>query len=152
MKPNRELYHGRHRGVLIEVSRHEGYCGVTWCFYLDLIVEQFPEELHADLTRMPETLPYGTIHQPYAECLRGLDWHGEMTFYEHTVKPGYPFRGIRAGCDYAHLWDKGHTYTAEEVMWDAERCVDSLFEKFPTLKTAGQLWDEFHHRFEKDRS
>ncbi len=150
LTPDRELYHDEHRGIRIEVSRHfrkGGFNpGGVWCFYLHLLVEQFPEALHPNLVQAKKTSDYGSVHQPYAECLEDLDWHSGMTFYEVSHVAG-PFRTIKAGCDYDHYWDEGRDYCAEGVMADAKRCVDSLWTSFPALKTAAEIWDAYYKPF-----
>jgi len=145
LKPDSEVYRGNYRGIDIEVSRSWGrplsHFEEVWCFYLNLLVEQFPERYHADLCR-PATihLDYGSVVQPYAECLKSLDWHGGMTLYSRNTAPEGPFRSIKAGCDYQHSWDENGAYTADGVMHDARECVDSLWLQFPELKTMDTLW------------
>lgn len=152
LKPDRELYREEYRGINIEVSRQwnkydeDRNPDGVWCFYLHLLVEQFPVELHPDLTRPKKTLDYGTTLQPYAECLEGLDWHSGMTFYE-VSKFAEPFRTIKAGCDFNHLWDEGQRYSADGVMSEARRCVDSLFVAHPHLRSTKELWEEYRKPF-----
>jgi hypothetical protein len=153
MKPDRELYRSIHRGVHIEVSRHFRKDYITeqqkgiWCFYLFLAVEMFPEFYHADLWQPYRFTDFGTPMQPYAECLESLEWHGGMTYYEKTSAHDYPFHNIKAGCDYDHIWDDNQYYDAEIVLDDAKKCVDSLFLKFPDLKTTEQLWIDHRKKF-----
>lgn len=153
MKPTREIYRQEYRGVTVEVSRHFQKDWRTeqdkdvWCFYLFLAVEMFPEEFHVDLWQPIKFTDFGTPMQPYAECLQDLDWHSGMTWYSKESNDDFPFRSIKAGCDYNHLWDENCYYDAESVMRDAKRCVDSLFQKFPTLKINKILWDEHRAKF-----
>jgi len=151
LKPTRELYRENYRGINIEVSRHWGgpssHFKEVWCFYLHLLVEQFPERYHADLWRPAINLEYGSVVQPYAECLQSLDWYSGMTFYSRNTAPDGPFRSIKAGCDYQHLWDEGKIWTADRVMHDARECVDSLWRQFPELRTADVLWKEYYAPF-----
>jgi len=147
LKPTREVYHAVYQGITIEVSRRwteqpHPLRGDIWCFYLYLLVEQFPERYHADLCRPASQTSYGSPFQPYAECLEDLNWHGEMTFYSRDTAPEGPFRAIKAGCDYLDLWGEGPVYTASGVMRDAKRCVESLWEKFPGLHPAEALWED----------
>jgi hypothetical protein len=152
MRPTRELYCDEHRGIKIEVSRH--YPGGdrkpdgVWCFYLHLLVEQFPEEIRGDLLLPHKVLEFGSWIQPYPECLESLDWHSGMTFYEVNRTPE-PFRAIKAGCDYDHLWDEGRIYNSDFVMMEAKECVDSLWRQFPTLKTARECYDEYYKSFKE---
>jgi len=151
LKPDRELYRENYRGIDIEVSRAWGgpssLFKEVWCFYLNLLVEQFQERYHADLWRPIINLYDGSVVQPCAECLKSLDWHSDMTFYSRNSAPEEPFRSIKAGCDYQHMGDEGRTYTADRVMHDAKRCVDSLLNKFPGLRTADVLWKEYYAPF-----
>lgn len=152
MKPSRTIYRDNHKGFAIEVSVHPGYDRAEiFCFYIYLLKEMFPSEYHADLTQEVTATEFGTLMQPYAECLRDLDWSGGMTFYEISTSTMSPFTMIKAGCDYNHLWDIGRTYHPDGVMRDAKNCVDSLILKFPTLKTSEQLWKEYRAPFEAKR-
>lgn len=150
IEPCRELYRDRHRGINVEVSRHwDSDRKSIWCFYLYLLMEQFPDNTHKDLMTEIQTLESGTMMQLYPDSLMDLRWHSGMTFYEIEKPRATPFHTIKAGCDYNHLWDEGLYYNAEEVMGDAKRCVDSLFTAFPTLKTPEDLWNEYRVKFKE---
>jgi hypothetical protein len=152
MKHDREIFRQTHKGISIEVSKHFGKDYSTdkekdvWCFYLLLAAEQFPKEFHDDLYQPFNFSDYGTPMQPYAECLKDLDWHSGMTYYERTSPSDFPFKTFKAGCDFNHLWDEHEYFDAESVMNEAKRCVDSLFLKFPTLATNEILWKEFREK------
>lgn len=156
MKPTREIYRLEYKGITIEVSRHFQKNWRTeedqdvWCFYLQLAVEMFPPEYHEDLWQPHDMSDFGSPMQPYAQCLQDLEWHSGMTYYEKTSPHDFPFRAIKAGCDYNHLWDENQHYDADAVMRDAKNCVDSLFEQFPKLKTNKEIWEEHRMKFPKN--
>jgi hypothetical protein len=151
-QPDRELWRGVHRGVSYEVSRHwrSAFSGEgrqpIFCFYLYLCVEQFPVEMEKELWRERKFTDYGTpLFDGYP--LEDLDWHCGVTFYSKEGGPDGPFRGIKVGCDYDHFWDDGCVYTPSMVARDARNCIDSLWERYPTLRTMEQLWAEHRSKF-----
>ena len=108
----------------------------TWCFYLHLPEPQWRPEDWGRFMAPPSTSElltrHGRRHWDYDEsALYGLDWHGGMTFFEITGDA--PYRAIKAGCDYAHLWDEDVTYDLSYVEHEAKACVDSLVERFTPL-------------------
>jgi hypothetical protein len=111
----------------------------TWNFYLILPERQWrPKDWARFLApRKDFGITPGRTHKgwDYHESgLAGLDWHGDMTFYEHD--DSHPMGGsIKAGCDYEHLFDAemGYPYSLTRVEIDARACVDSLLERFTPL-------------------
>lgn len=151
MKPTREVYAESYKGIQIEVSRHWNYeKREIWCFYLHLYVEMFQTEMQEDLWQPIKFSDFGTPMQPYADSLKPLNWHGGMTFYEKESAHDYPFKKIKVGCDYNHLWDQDRCYYAEEVMGEAKECVDSLFQLFPEIKSPESLWKKHRAKFKGD--
>ena len=153
--PDRELYRGNHLDISIEVSRRwrrglEGHSSLNpevWCFYLFIAVEQFEAKYHADLNQPVQVSKFGSWHKPYAECLQSLDWQGGMTFYECEKRSDSPFTHIKAGCDYDHIWNDGHIYSANIIMQDAKTCVESLAHQFPNLIPMDRLWKAYRQPF-----
>lgn len=63
----------------------------------------------------------------YSAPLSQIEMHGGITYYEkHGHVEG--FRAITIGCDYAHLHDTRQEYRYEDVLADAVRTIDSIYE------------------------
>ena len=144
---------GEHRGVPYIISFwnyddrrmfHEAPRG-AWNFYLHLVEEQWPdfERFVAPREMDSSIATRGRRMWKYHDCLvADLDWHCGITFYE--LDGDAPYRHIKAGCDYEHLWDERAGYSADllSVEQDAQRCVDSLLERVTPLvkcKYTGQF-------------
>ena len=134
-------WNGEHRDIPYSISfwgyqdgtdslDRDGPHGI-WNFYLLLSEPQWRPNEFTSFLAPPSTderlTRRGQKHWEYHEsALVNLDWHSDMTFYEITGD--VPYRVVKAGCDYNHLWDAEAGYPArlETVEADARRCVDSL--------------------------
>jgi len=108
----------------------------VWNFYLILSEQQWPdfERFVAPRVNDPERETRGRRMWKYHEgAAADLDWHCGITFYE--IEGDAPYRWIKAGCDYDHLWDERNGYDADlrSVESDAKRCVNSLLDRFTPL-------------------
>ena len=143
-KRARVSWRGEHRGVPYSVEfwnyNAERLFGEAprgvWNFYLMLSEQQWPdfERFVAPRVNDPEIATRGRRMWEYYKCVvADLDWHRGITFYE--IGGDAPYRYIKAGCDYEHLWDERTGYSADlrSVEHDARRCVDSLLEQFTPL-------------------
>lgn len=129
-------WNGQHRGVNYEVSLHDvgGYRpdGI-WCYYIYINEKNAPEAFENEfwLTRVPPTGPDCWMarypHYPYSNAaFANVDWHGGVTFYEKVAGFDGAPRCVKIGCDYNHLWDQDHSYSAEYVAQEARRTIDQL--------------------------
>lgn len=67
------------------------------------------------------------VSHDYLAQLPNIEMHGGITYYEkHGHTAG--FRAITIGCDYGHLHDVRQEYRYEDVLADAVRTVDSIYE------------------------
>lgn len=139
---------GEHRGIRYNVVFWDYRDGTdpldrdpphgTWNFYL-LLPE--PQWKTADWNALiaPEDTGHRLamkgrrIWKERQSVLVDLDWPGGMTFYRVEGIP--PYTGIKAGCDYNHLWDAeaGYPATLASVEADARRLIDELLERFTPL-------------------
>lgn len=112
-----------------------------WCFYLVLMKDQFDAETWAKICPKPKRMKYfpdspvrADYNYYHLPIITGLDWHGEITFFERNFDQFGKVCSIRAGCDYSHHFDMDREYDIEEVMDDAHRCVDSLLDAYPEMR------------------
>ena len=139
-----EEWRGDYLGIRWSVRRwehpdSESPFNPTWNFYLWVSEQQVPEGCWPAYWLEPERVDeMGRVFYPDQGTLLGeLEWHGGMTYYEKHGLDGGAQR-VEAGCDYAHLWnvERGvSTITFEEVLYDLQRCIESLREREP-----GLLW------------
>lgn len=149
-----ESFSGTYRDIGFEIrkwSMGERY-PECWAFYIWVCVEQFPEELRAQL--LPQTFYTNFGSKLEADGpdnpLNDLEWHGGMTYCR--IDSTEPFTSIKAGCDYQHLCDQGRIYDQERVHGEAQRCINSLYEQHPNLVPMKTLWEEFRKKFPKENS
>lgn len=138
----RTLWHHEYRGINIEISHHHVMDEHgTWCFYLHLSPEQFPEEVREKILPPVKETSWGKTYDYWEHPLADLEWHCGITYCAITTEPISSFPTIKVGCDYNHLWDQEYLgiYNEEMLRIDAESCVDSLFAKFPSLKTCREI-------------
>lgn len=156
-EPDRELWRGTHRGIPYEVSRHwrkghsynsEPERKPVYCFYIFVCVEQFPEQDWPKIWLEQTFSDFGSPIYRYGngKGLSELDWHCGQTFYEKQGING-PFRAIKVGCDYDHIWDDERHYKPAWVAQDAIKCIDSLFVLYPSLISMNDLWKKHRSKF-----
>lgn len=138
-------WRGTYKGVQYELSHH----GIsdyqpkgTWCFYIFFDEAMFINA--SDFARYnlePEiTERNGSFHENF-NYGNFPDWgfHGGITYYSkdtYVGRDGKRYTSVKAGCDYAHLWDResGYCDDYDDVRRDAERFIDSFVENTPMKK------------------
>ena len=131
-----DVWQERYRGVGVKVCKGESVLGWkdSWTFYLYLRLDQIEDAEKREAAWLPLEEPGligGRRYWRYSDSwLADLDFHCGMTYYSKSlsdrVAGDAESRVIEIGCDYQHLWDEHRTYTADEVMANARKCVDSL--------------------------
>lgn len=115
-----------------------------WTFYIYVNPNSFPETVRESLLPKRYYTQFGTrMDVPRDNPLENLNWHCGMT-WTSVEENG---EVIKAGCDYQHYWDEGHTYTKEDVQADVVTCIDSLYEQFPEYVPERVLNERFRERF-----
>lgn len=145
----RESRTGSYRGITFEIlrwhslnkdgtpSESEHYLGRTWMWnsYIFIPREQIPERLHAEFDRVPDPsiFPSGWRHYEAPVVISDLEWHGGLTFFDKLGGADGMPAIFKAGCDYQHYWDEGHSYDWDQVAWDIRATIDSLWEAITDL-------------------
>lgn len=151
----RQVWSGIYKGIRFEINNYKTYENKDgWTFYLHLLLDMWPKEI-AD-TMLPE-LYFTQFGTPIESCgynnpLNNLVWHGGLTWLSNETKQGQPFRIIKAGCDYQHLWDENQYYCLSSVLEEVKECIDSLLKYIPPTKTSTEVWDEFRLKFPKENT
>lgn len=100
-----------------------------WNYYVFLSERQIGNlSLFYRKAELKEFFPGGTKYLSYDEDCSPLSkvyWHGGVTFWEQT---DLPYKLIKIGCDYGHLWDqeRGYNFTLEDVTSDCLRTIEEL--------------------------
>jgi hypothetical protein len=99
----------------------------TWCYYVHIYEDMLPDgdfdAFWLENQRPGERLPtYNYWEAPWADA----EWHGGVTFYEKTEAVDGTPRGVRIGCDFAHLHDQHMSYDYADVERQAIATVEAL--------------------------
>lgn len=153
----KEIWFDEYRGIRFEINKFEATDYASgWTFYLYLSPQQFPESVRDSLYPKLYFTQFGTPIEYYGYGdempISQLDWHGGLTWSSNETKPGRPFESFKFGCDFQHLWDMHQTYSLDGVKKEVELCIDSLWLRFPELKTMDKLWDEFRAKFPGEKT
>lgn len=151
-RSHKDVWNGTYRGIAYEVCRWRHETGKSlasvgpihltltkdnWNYYLHINMKQVPEEYLARFDAKVVTEgDWAKKHLHYDEhstVLADLEWHCGITFYEKTIHPDGHTMIIKAGCDYAHLYDEGVVFDIDSVERDAKATIDDLWDKAPYL-------------------
>lgn len=152
---HKEIWWDEYRGIRFEINKFEGSESLnhhsSWTFYLHLALEQFPEKQRVKLKPFFYYTAFGTpIESSRDNPIANLEWHGGLTWISLDIRK--PFSYIKAGCDYQHFWDEGQFYSVDELVRDSKRCIDSLYEMFPEIKTEKEIWEIHRARFPGEKA
>lgn len=138
-----KTWSGTHRGLPFSINHHgqerpnnwpplnNGHG--CWCFYIHIqewkIVNLADFWLEGKLT---EHTPGGSrfIHYDYSSSpLANADWNGGITFWEQRDQP---YRTIKVGCDFSHIWDADYdyNYSLSDIHARVIKCIDELHSLF----------------------
>ncbi len=141
-------WRGEHKGVHYELSHHgiSNYSPKgTWCFYIF-----FSEEMFLNAADFAKYNLEPTISEWNDSFRENFDYytipdhgfHGGITYYSkdtYVSRDGKRYIQVKAGCDYAHLWDSesGFWEGKDEVENDAKKFIDAFTEVTPMKKRCG---------------
>ncbi len=153
-------WNGEYKGIRFELSLHgvgddfrpEG----TWAYYLMLSEVQFAPEDWEKVWREPtswysRSAGFETPSYTDHGWLESLDFRGGITLYEKNhspdVHPENPEpQWVKVGCDYAHSWDEGISYSRGVIESDAKNSINLLHDliriKMRCQWTGVSIWEE----------
>lgn len=136
-----EVYAGTHLGVNYEI-RHWCFSNgmPVWNFYILFIEDQFPDIFDSLWKLRGEKVKIGNketkhIYYKYNKTIVGnMKWHGDCTFFEKVSGFDGAPKVVKAGCDYAHLFDEDHRYTLADVELEVIDCIEDLVSRTTVLQ------------------
>jgi len=118
-----------YRGVRVNIQ-HPFELQKYWSYSIKLELDRFEDAgVRNDLWLPSVRTPSGRQWDlQRSQLLHLLYWHGgrPTCYYKWTSPDGR--RIIAAGCHYGHEFDAGRNYTLADIIADAKRTVDSLYE------------------------
>lgn len=132
-------WNGTYRDVYYEIQNFDlrGH-GDGWTFYLYIAIDQMPDDVAKRFWlrgKKDKSFNDRVFYDYYAEPLiSDLEWHGGCTWYSKEGGFDGSKKIVRIGCDYQQSWDEGMRYSENILLSDAKRCIDSLWEKIPSMK------------------
>lgn len=103
---------------------HEGQSS-WWCGYVEITPELF-ESIYLDKSENPNGVYYSNEYVLYEP-------HGGFTYNGEGI-PGLSTKGCFLGWDYNHYGDSTHQPTAEEILQEGMKVIDSMESKSYTKK------------------
>lgn len=156
MTTHQERWWGTYRGIHWRIHRTDLDSEYfpspdAWCFYVTIAKGQVSDEVWVKLGKAPRKRQFAKdspVRPDYQysnlPIISDLEWHCGITFYERDFDQwGKPI-GVTGGCDYSHLYDNDVSYDFDDVLADAKRCIDSLWEAVPSLKVFCRAVGGFH--------
>ena len=134
-----EVYTGKYKGIPYEIRKWNSGGRTQWNYYLFLVEDQIPNDFDA-IWLKGERLTLGGkesrhIFYRYEDTwISNLEWHGGCTYYEKISGFDNAKRAVKVGCDYAHFWDEGHTYSISDIEQDVIECIDSMVRNIKVLQ------------------
>ena len=140
---SKTVWNDEYRGISYEIQKFDAYNGKdAWTFYLYIPLDAIPEDRRERFWLAPKKVENSKmiIYNYYDEPLiNNIEWHCGCTWYSKHGMDGSP-RIIKIGCDYQHLWDDGHRYTAEGIEMEVKQAIDSFLAMMPDMLRRCQ-WD-----------
>jgi len=130
------VWAGKYKGISFEIQRFTRFDKACWTFYLFILIDSLPEDIRERFWLDPKESNLSFIHYDYYSepLMSNLDWHSGMTRYSKVTGFDGEKQCVKIGCDYQHIWDEGREYTEEFVAAEAKACIDSLYERIPSIK------------------
>ena len=145
------VWHGEKRGIRFEINRFKSYDPSAykfgWSFYLWLSPNQFPADVRDQIKTDVYFTAFGTALEIHTGPIADLDWHGGMTWSSDESSPKHPFRQYKFGCDFQHLWDMHKDHELDDVEREVDKCIESLYQRWPDVKPVSAIWDGFRSKF-----
>ena len=148
--------HGTHFDLHFEIVNHSRrtdgrnwYCDEprgTWNYYVSVYEESLVDPGDFEEFWLPVTnvRRRGGTDEPtydyWAPRFASAEWHGGVTFYEKRGGIDGAPRGVKIGCDFAHSWDAGRSFTYSEVEREAKQTIEALREMYPFRRRCTYSW------------
>ncbi len=151
----RTIYSGKHKGIAYEINYKEARTVAktvdmpeTWASYIYIDCVNIPEDQRESFWLKPE-YDRSYAHYDYmSSLLANLPWHHGITYYDKEGGPDNKRQFIKAGCDYGHLWDEGHTYDPLYVENEIKNVIDAFWQLVPDYKLHCSGNGKYYHRSE----
>jgi hypothetical protein len=145
----KEEWSGEYRGVRYSVVKWNNADGVIWNYYLFIDVKQLPDDIKQMFNLRVKAFGHRKDYYSYdymdAPIINDLDWHHGITYYEKLRDAKVIVYSYKLGCDYAHAWDEGYTYSVDYVASDAKHSIDRLWVLVPDLKVRSKHDGKYRH-------
>lgn len=133
-------WNGTYKGISWEMQRYDiGGKIPNWTYYLYIQLDRLPAKIRDRFWLKPQRhkRPSGirvSYHYNEEPLIENLPWHGGCTWYsKERGFDGEP-RGVKIGCDYAHLHDHAASETEDTIFQDVKKTIDALWEAIPKMK------------------
>ena len=135
-----KTWSGEYMGVPYEIRQWSFSDGrPVWNYYLFLNELQLPDAFPKLWLRGKKLKLGGRmtkhVYYEYDKTIIGnLEWHCGCTYYDKVSGHDGAVKIVKAGCDYAHLWDENRHYDLMEIEHGMMECVESLHNATTVLK------------------
>jgi len=103
--------------------------GDSWTYYVYLLLDLIPDKKLGKSLWVKSSKIRKSNYIIWNYDNIDVYLHGGITFYAKHIYPPNK-KVIEIGCDYSHLWDVERIYCLDDIIADAHKTIDDIYEKY----------------------